>query len=68
MLIKWVVWKTKKCLTAPPECNIPHWRTAYLGSIEFGGLDFAGDVTLDSCPEFTEDPDRESCAGVGWLW
>lgn len=38
-----------------------------LGSTEFGGLDFAGDVTLDSCPEFTEDPDRESCAGVGWL-
>lgn len=58
------------------DYDIPHstfrmqhrnWRIAYLGSTEFGGLDFAGDVTLDSWPEFTEDPDRESGAGVGWL-
>lgn len=54
-------------LSAPLECNILRRRSAHLGSTEFGGLDLAGDVTLGSCPEFTEDPDRESCAGVNWL-
>lgn len=38
-----------------------------LGNTELGGLDFAGEVPLGSCPEFTEAPDRESCAGTAWF-
>lgn len=38
-----------------------------LGSTELGGLDFAGDATFSSGPEFIEDPKRESCAGIGWF-
>lgn len=42
-------------------------QVTHLGNTELGGLDFAGEVPLGSCPEFTEAPDRESCAGTAWF-
>lgn len=34
-----------------------------LGSTELGGLDFGGDVTLNSGPELPTDPGRKLCLG-----